>query len=77
MIKSEILGERLTALKQANKAKEVTLMEKELKGLYQKIDAVGYKDMPKEQYEQWVKDADNEKKKQQQGKTNTFDKSKN
>lgn len=63
MIKSEILGERLTAMKQANKTKEVTLIEKELKGLYDKIDAMGYKDMPKEQYEQWVKNVEAEKKK--------------
>jgi len=63
MIKSELLGERLTTLKQVNKTKEVTLIEKELKELYDKIDAMGYKDMPKEQYEQWVKNVETEKKK--------------
>jgi hypothetical protein len=63
MIKSEILGERLTVMKQANKSKEVTLIEKELKELYDKIGAMGYKDMPKEQYEQWVKNVEAEKKK--------------
>lgn len=63
MIKSEILSERLTAMKQANKAKEVTLTEKELRRLYDKIDAMGFRDMPKEQYEQWVKNVEAEKKK--------------
>jgi hypothetical protein len=63
MIKSEILGERLSSMKQANKPKEVTLIEKELKGLYDKIDAMGYKEMPKEQYEQWVKNVEAEKNK--------------
>ena len=63
MIKSEILGERRTALIKVNKVKEVTLIEKELKVLYDEIEAMGYKDMPKEQYEQWVKNVEAEKNK--------------
>jgi len=41
----------------------MTLIEKELKVLYDEIEAIGYKDMPKEQYEQWVKNVETEKNK--------------
>jgi hypothetical protein len=67
MVKSEILAEKRKSLLLANSNQinsKITELEKTITGIYDQIDAMGYKDMPKEQYEQWVKDAENERLKQ-------------
>ena len=69
MVKSEILTEKRKSLLLANnnqRNSEISEIEKIIIGIYEHIDTMGYKDMPKEQYEQWVKDAENERLKQQQ-----------
>jgi len=68
MIKSEILDERRKELMTANKNQrsgEIIKLETDITKLYDKIDSMGYRDMPKEQYEQWAKQAEEERKKQQ------------
>jgi len=68
MVKSEILVEQRKTLLLANsnqRIPEIIQLEKTITGLYNQIDKMGYKDMPKEQYEQWVKDVENERSKQQ------------
>lgn len=69
MVKSEIFSEKRKSLLLANnnqRNSEISEIEKIITGIYEHIDTMGYKDMPKEQYEQWVKDAENERLKQQQ-----------
>lgn len=64
MVKSEILVEKRKTLLLSNnnqKTSEIAQLEKTVNELYEKIDSMGYKDMPKEQYEKWVKDAENER----------------
>jgi hypothetical protein len=68
MIKSEILDERRRGLMTANKnqrSEEIVKLETDITKLYDKIDSMGYRDMPKEQYERWAKEAEEERKKQQ------------
>jgi hypothetical protein len=68
MIKSEILDERRKELMTANKNQrngEIMKLETDITKLYDKIDSMGYRDMPKEQYERWAKEAEEERKKQQ------------
>jgi hypothetical protein len=68
MIKSEILDERRKRLMTANKNQrngEIIKLETDITKLYDKIDSMGYRDMPKEQYERWAKEAEEERKKQQ------------
>ena len=79
MMKNELLTEKRKSLLLASnnqKGKEISQLEKAITVLYQQIDNMGYKDMPKAQYEQWVKDVESQKKKQQ-GKSTAFDNSKN
>jgi hypothetical protein len=69
MIKSEILGENYKKSIAANNNKpnkEIFKLEKEIAGLYNKIDSMGYKEMPREQYEQWVKDVETMRENQNQ-----------
>jgi len=73
MIKSEILDERRKGLMTANKNQrngEIIKLETDITKLYYKIDSLGYRDMPNEQYERWAKQTEEEGKKQQQGKAN-------
>lgn len=68
MIKSEILDERRKELMTANKNQrngKIIQLETDITKLYSQIDSMGYRDMPKEQYERWVKQAEEERKKQQ------------
>jgi len=79
MMKNELLTEKRKSLLLASnnqKGKEISQLEKAITVLYQQIDNMGYKDMPKAQYEQWVKDVEGQRKKQQ-GKATAFDNSKN
>ena len=73
MVKSEALDKtRLALLKQNNnqRTKEVFELEKTLTSIYDHIDGMGYKEMPKEEYEKWVRMIDEERKKQEQAKAN-------
>ncbi len=79
MMKNELLTEKRKSLLLASnnkKTKEISQLEKSVTVLYQQIDNMGYKDMPKAQYEQWVKDVEDQKNKQQ-GKATAYDNSKN
>jgi hypothetical protein len=76
MIKSEMLDEKRKALLKENgnqRNAEILKLENTITGLYDQIDSMGYKDMPKEQYERWAKQAEEERKKQQ-GKANSKNK---
>lgn len=77
MIKNELLAEKRKVLLSANNQKrpEISKLEKSITDLYQKIDEMGYKDMPKEQYQQWVNYIENQRKKQQ-AKETTIDNAK-
>jgi hypothetical protein len=69
MIKSEILGENYKKSIASNNNKpnkEIFQLEKKITELYNKIDNMGYKEMPREQYEQWVKDVETMREKQNQ-----------
>lgn len=69
MVKSEILAKKRKSLMNSNSIQrnsEISEIERDISRIYEQIDIMGYKDMPKEQYEQWVKDAENERLKQQQ-----------
>ena len=69
MVKSEILANQRETLLLANNNQSnsaISEIEKKITVIYEHIDKMGYKDMPKKQYEQWVKDAENERLKQQQ-----------
>jgi hypothetical protein len=71
MVKSDALDKtRLALLKQNNNQRttEVFELEKTLTSLYDHIDGMGYKEMPKEEYEKWVRMIDEERKKQEQAK---------
>jgi hypothetical protein len=73
MVKSEALDKtRLALLKQNNNQRttEVFELEKTLTLIYDHIDGMGYKEMPKEEYEKWVRMIDEERKKQEQAKAN-------
>lgn len=67
MIKSEALADMRKYLLAKENNQRTTLIasvEREITGLYNKIDSMGYKEMPKEQYEQWVRDVEELKQKQ-------------
>ena len=68
---------RLALLKQKKNQRtpEVLELERKLTSLYDHIDGMGYKEMPKEEYEQWAKMIDKERKKQEQAKANKTEKS--
>jgi hypothetical protein len=71
MVKCDALDKtRLALLKQNNnqRTSEVLKLEKTLTSLYDHIDGMGYKEMPKEDYEKWVKMIDEERRKQEQAK---------
>jgi hypothetical protein len=73
MVKSDALDKtRLMLLKQNNNQRtpEVFELEKTLTSLYDRIDGMGYKEMPREEYEKWVKMIDEERKKQEQANGN-------
>jgi hypothetical protein len=61
---------RLALLKHNNnqRTSEVLQLEKTLTSLYDHIDGMVYKEMPKEEYEKWVKMIDEERRKQEQAK---------
>jgi hypothetical protein len=74
MIKREALMEKrmfILKAKGTQMSKEISRLEKMISDLDNKIGMMGYKEMPKEQYAQWVKDAENERKKQ--AKANTLE----
>lgn len=65
MIKSEILDQRRKSILKSNnnqRDSEVVQLEKTIKGLYDKIDNMGYKGMTKEEYGEWMKDIEQQKK---------------
>ena len=71
MVKCDALDKtRLALLKHNNnqRTSEVLQLEKTLTSLYDHIDGMGYKEMPKEEYEKWVKMIDEERRKQEQAK---------
>jgi hypothetical protein len=63
---------RLALLKQSNNQRtpEILKFEKTLTSIYNHIDGMGYKEMPKEDYEKWARMIDEERKKQEQAKGN-------
>jgi hypothetical protein len=78
MIKREVLAEKRKNLlaDKIHKTVDISKLENEIASLNDNIEKMGYKEMPKEQYEQWVKDAEKERAKQLE-KINVSDKSKN
>lgn len=65
MIKSDILVEkRKKMMLDSTQTSTLTQLENSISSIYKQIDEMGYKDMPKDQYEQWIRDAENERKKQ-------------
>ncbi|MCG8580839.1 MAG: hypothetical protein MI866_13030 [Bacteroidales bacterium] len=66
MVKSEILAEKRNNLLSLEKNStlndsKINELEKTILQLYETIDQMGYKEMPKEQYENWLKEVNNEK----------------
>lgn len=63
MIKSDILLQYRSHLLVENNQRmtaEIKTLENKITELYNIIDSLGYKDMPKEQYEQWAREAEKE-----------------
>lgn len=80
MIKSEMLDQKRKSILKSNnnqRNEEIVQLERTITGLYDKIDNMGYKGMTKEEYGEWMKDIEEQRKIQQQGKITPSDKTKN
>lgn len=62
MLESEVYADkRRILLDDTNSKPQILEYENKINEIYKKIDEMGYKEMPKKQYEQWLRDVENEK----------------